>query len=492
MLLTDWEIFECKVQRELKDKWRPAQITGGLRLLESILIAMFGNPDIAKLVREGEDTTQRLKFSEKAEEVVAKTQWSPNTISQRWCEVRKIIALTTIHPDFTSTMRLRRTAKCDTNPIIGKQYIKGSASRLLLESWIEKLRCVSKNKSDSSLRNIIGFLTLYCSKIGIDINAWPEDAVTVIDMANTEDFLTSVVGTNKGCGKKLHWIQLFLTHVINSKAIIRPEFRSSLEQKSQCMSDAAADDNDGKDYHRIDNDDLTKIYESCKENVFDQLMFMLMITTGLRIGGVVNIKRAAVATLENNEWVIKDHARTLEKGRKWYNFSLSRRTKELIVLWLQKLRPADPSPYLFPGKAGARMTTNALRSRFTKICSDAGLVGPQYHPHAVRHSFAHILLESGNTPHVVGKLMNHSSSATTEKFYLKESAAEVLSRANVPWFKSEEKPDVKAQPLPTFLNEARATQNDKTNAKKRKHNMMKQFGTLNGLMASMAQSDTSM
>ena len=54
--------------------------------------------------------------------------------------------------------------------------------------------------------------------------------------------------------------------------------------------------------------------------------------------------------------------------------------------------------------------------------------------------------------------MGHASSATTEHFYLKENAAEVASRAKIPWFNGNEE---KKKIVPSFLAEA-----DKQNTKK--------------------------
>ncbi len=70
------------------------------------------------------------------------------------------------------------------------------------------------------------------------------------------------------------------------------------------------------------------------------------------------------------------------------------RVQELTQIWLTQIRPADPSPYVFPGQLGGHISTATIRLAFHGLCSAAGLTGKEFHPHALRHSYAHILLES--------------------------------------------------------------------------------------------------
>ena len=93
------------------------------------------------------------------------------------------------------------------------------------------------------------------------------------------------------------------------------------------------------------------------------------------------------------------------------------------------------------------------------------------HPHALRHSYAHILLNSGNSVDIVSKLLGHSSSSTTEKFYLKETASDVAERANIPWL---DKSLTCKKVVPDFLKATTQPEpaKDRT-AKKRMKNMSK-------------------
>ena len=150
---------------------------------------------------------------------------------------------------------------------------------------------------------------------------------------------------------------------------------------------------------------------------------------------------------------------------------MTKRVQELVEHWLAKLRPADLSLYLFPGRHGA-ISTETIRNRFGRLCKARGLTGREFHPHALRHSYAHILLETGNSVDVVAKCLNHSNSAVTEQFYLIESAVEVNSRANIPWMRGADDRKRDAAIVPRFLGGAAAesTAHSRNDAKRKRIN----------------------
>jgi integrase len=202
-------------------------------------------------------------------------------------------------------------------------------------------------------------------------------------------------------------------------------------------------------------------------------MYMILITTGMRVGGLAQIKIEHVAIMMTNDVEIKQSGRTIEKGKKWFTFMMNEQVRTLMYDWIVNHRPADPSPYVFPGQCASRchITTTTIRNVFQGWCKAAGLTGKEFHPHALRHSYAHILLESGNTVDVVSKLLNHSSTKVTEQFYLKENASEVAERANIPWLVKENKK--KRQIVPAFLVQqtARTPKDDARQKKKRRKAM---------------------
>jgi integrase len=248
--------------------------------------------------------------------------------------------------------------------------------------------------------------------------------------------------------KKAMWLKLLLNNILGADIPV-PD---GLLKRPRTLQ--GVDDGDGSDVHRISSEDLEKIHAQSKCSVLDELLFTLMITTGLRVGAVTLILIASVADVVDHHFVVRTQSRTREKGNKWAHFLLTTRVQELVRAWLTGHRPAVDSPYLFPGATpGGHVTTNAIRGRFSKLCAAAGLAGRQFHPHALRHSFAHMLLEAGNSVDVVSKCLNHSSSAITEAVYLRESATELLRRANIPWLRGAQ---MGAPSPPLFLSEPAA------------------------------------
>ena len=166
---------------------------------------------------------------------------------------------------------------------------------------------------------------------------------------------------------------------------------------------------------------------------------------------------------------MKEQGKTKEKGNKFAFFVICPRVKHLMHQWLSFHRPADDGPFLFPGKAqGGHMSTDCIRKRFKRLCQVCGLEGREFHPHALRHTNAHILLECGNSVEAVSKCLNHSTPGVTQKFYLSESAVEVQARCNIPWAHvetEEEKRQRALDALPHFLKDGVAsTTKDKKSA----------------------------
>ncbi len=425
----------------------------GLRLLKGTLIRLFTTPSMSKLVEVSGSTQQRIDFSVAATDVSQGFGWCRGSAHTAFRVLCRVLSCTTIDTDFTRTIRLL-PAKQERNIILGKNYSKRpptDPARVMLESWVLKLREHTKCKSDLSLRNIMNFILGSCvPSFGLDVDTWPQNVKDIVQERYNESICMKIC-EGKNHGKKACWLQVFLTNIVDTKCVVDKAIRRRLT--INCSADGDGDrDDDGADHHRISATDLDKMFAACADQMPHKLMFMLMITTGIRIGGLTNIRLTRVAKFEHNQWVVNGAGRTICKGNKIYRFAIAPDVKELLASWLQSHRPADPTPFLFPGRDGSKISTGTVRQYFHLICLKAGLQGEQFHPHALRHSFAHILLESGNTSAVVASLMNHSSSVTTEKFYLRESAEEVTSRANIPWLQGTDKKRQQEPVLPAFLN----------------------------------------
>jgi integrase len=193
--------------------------------------------------------------------------------------------------------------------------------------------------------------------------------------------------------------------------------------------------NDGSDHHRISVHDLEQIYTEAKKVSKHNLVCVILITTGMRVGGLAQIKTEHVVIIMSNEVEVKQTGRMIEQGKKWFTVVMNEHVQKLMYEWIVNHRPVDPSPYLFPGQRTSldHMTATTIHNIFQGWCKPAGLTDKEFHPYALHPSFAHILLGSGNAVDVVSKLLNHSSIKVTEQFYLKEAASDIAERAIIPW-----------------------------------------------------------
>jgi integrase len=131
----------------------------------------------------------------------------------------------------------------------------------------------------------------------------------------------------------------------------------------------------------------------------------LLILTGSRRGEVLKARWREI-DLDGGVWT-RPSAHTKQK-------KISRIPLNSIAIEvLKKMRLDDPEgEFLFPGTTGAPLVD--LKRFWRNIRKQAGL--PDVRLHDLRHSFASMLIGRGLTLPVIGKLMGHSNSQTTERY----------------------------------------------------------------------------
>jgi hypothetical protein len=461
--LKSWTQLETTMGTEFANtKTKRSHLAMALRLLRSSLVEMYQKPCIEALINSSSHAGECDRFSMAVCAGIAANRWSKGTAYKILALLKKVLLKTTIPEGFVKRIKYKGPSKT-VNRAIGKhgKLQSDAPSRVLLESWATLIKQHSRCRSDLSVRNIISFIVGSALKpLGLSVDAWPADVVDVVEERLVDESVVEAICQGKYSDRKLRWLQIFLTFIVKSPHIISSQLKLQIAAQRTDETNKNDDDDDdgngglddGTDLHRISSADLDALYTASTNDTMDELLYLLMITTGMRIGGVANIKTLHVVAIRKKAFVVLGEGRTREKGNKWFQFVTSSRVRVLILSWLNETRPADPSPYLFPGQSNGRISTSTIRLRFNKMCTSAGLTGMEFHPHALRHSYAHILLESGNTPDVVSKLLNHASVKTTEQFYIRENAVQVCSRANIPWMKNQESVS-KVEPLPKFLSE---------------------------------------
>lgn len=234
------------------------------------------------------------------------------------------------------------------------------------------------------------------------------------------------------------------------------------------IDDNIDEENNDKDLHRFTADEIQKLNDSC-QSTMEKLIFTILFTTGMRVGGLANIKVKNVAILKDGTWTSKNIGNTIEKGNKLRTFPISEIVKPHLIDWLKNHREITTSPYLFPSKKSCNrpMQTNVFQNIFKQIAGRAKITGSNAHIHAIRHTVGFLMSELGNNIEAVAKFLDHSSPATTQKYYVKYSCKENMNRMSVPWFdkKIEDKVEVPKCLMNNKNEKQDNTKQDKKNKK---------------------------
>jgi site-specific recombinase XerD len=435
------------------------QWNASMELLAYTLHLMYGSTSITKLIeRSSETCMESVLFNEKMNEVIKINNWKKSTSRVIFYNLKRILKNTTINRGFLNKICLQYTNTVPKNspewclPSKFKKLPSNNNTKIWLINCIKKCHTHTSYKSQVTIKQFLAYIIKILDKLGIRVDDVSEINSTHIFECVTLTKLKKVINSVKSClseKNKILYIISFFKKILQLEHIDMTEL---LEWK-ECSTSTPSSSMEIKpdhDTHRISNIELQKMYEESSKNIRDELMFMLLITTGMRVGGLSNIKLSHVCDMLGNEIIVKNIGRTLEKGNKWFSFQINERTKKLIHFWIENHRKSM-GEYLIPGRGtDAGMCPNRIGKIIKDIGKRSGVVGTHVHPHSLRHSFAHILLEYGNDIPLISKMLGHSTSQTTESYYLIESAADASKRANIPWLNNN-RDDEGTYGVPSFL-----------------------------------------
>lgn len=140
------------------------------------------------------------------------------------------------------------------------------------------------------------------------------------------------------------------------------------------------------------------------ENEKHKLMIFLIYSAGLRISELLNMQVTDI--LVDRKMVLVRRS----KGRKDRYTILAETALKMVLDYIEK---ESPTKYLFEGQFGGRYSDTSVRKILNRAKYNAG-VETKGSLHALRHSFATHLLESGTDLRYIQELLGHSSSKTTE------------------------------------------------------------------------------
>ena len=150
----------------------------------------------------------------------------------------------------------------------------------------------------------------------------------------------------------------------------------------------------------------------------DAAMVELLYGGGLRVGELTGLDVQASAQARG--WIDLDagEAHVLGKGGKRRSVPIGAKAAEALHKWLAvrgDIDAADPSPALFLGRYGTRLTAQSVWQRLQRRSQLSGLATP-VHPHMLRHSFASHVLQSSGDLRAVQELLGHANISTTQVY----------------------------------------------------------------------------
>jgi integrase len=430
------DVYTYDVVQLTKPNWKQA-----LKLLKETLYVAYGSTMMKNLISDANNNTIEASktFTIACNKTVEVNKWKKRTAMSTLSNLKKILRKLDIPDSFIDKIKivsdgLDRKSPEYCLPSVYKKLPQDDPSKVLLLDWVLRCKQETRNKSQSSVRLIIGFAIKLCHALDYNLSTF-ERPGTVTKQRSQGSQLSfaslklALDRINVGLSKTLQTrflmviIPVFFRNTIISENEIKTISAGEVKKTDEIIHEI--------DTHRISYDELSLMYESSKANKRKHAIFLLMATTGLRVGGVSNILLNNVAKIVNNNIIINADGRTLEKGKKWFSFVICDELRNALTEWIH-IRPIN-SEYLFPGRGTQPLCTSRIGMLIKEIATSANVYGPHVHIHALSHSFAHILLETGNDPSKVLKRIGPASTATTEKYYLKQSAVEVSKRYNIPW-----------------------------------------------------------
>ncbi len=429
----------------------------GYTLLKHSLYIIYGSTNIEKFITETSKLyTLSERFSQTMKDVAAVNQWSKSTTTVAFSSLKKILSDTQISSSFLQRIiiphdkKLSKKSDAFCLPRKYKLLPDDDPNKQTLITLVQECREKSRYKAQDSITAWISFICQFLDNLNLE----PQHFKNAKDCSfNTISDTIKDTRPNLNYSRKVQFTSILICNILGNGEWID---KFNLLKKTSTKNKPFESDTDK---HRISTDELEVMYDASKDKLIDETLFLLMITTGLRATGVSHIKLEHVVTTINDKTIVKQTGRTLEKGNKWFTFVINKKVHSLLERWIDEGRKSRGS-YLFPGRGeDIGVCPHRINSIIKGIAKRAGLEGPHIHAHSLRHTFAHILLEEGNKPELVAKMLGHSSAATTEKYYLKESASEVSNRLNIPWISKEKAKST----VPSFMKEDKQKPKEKKN-----------------------------
>lgn len=256
--------------------------------------------------------------------------------------------------------------------------------------WLDHLR--DSGKSENTIRAYRGRVLLFGKWFeGTNGEAITPDRVTPTDLREYKSYL---LGTKKYAPAT---VNLSLTAIadwlaFHEKTVRMPSYIEEVKSAPQWLD-------------RLEQHALSRAVE--RENApRDVALLTLMLNTGLRI--------SEVAALDISDLTLGERSGSAKvrqgKGGKFRVVPLNSDTRKALREYLGT-RTTGPVFLSQRGRGKKRLTASGIRQIIDKYSYLAKL--PELHPHALRHTFAKNLLNTGEGIEMVAEILGHKNLNTT-------------------------------------------------------------------------------
>lgn len=157
---------------------------------------------------------------------------------------------------------------------------------------------------------------------------------------------------------------------------------------------------------------IDNIEDKAKDSMVnrDLLLFMLGITTGLRVAAIAQINIEDI-NLDNGT------IHVIEKRNKEFDVLISKKVKKILIAWLndrKKYFGNVDTNALFVSQYGQRISYDAIRKLLMRYAE--GVTNKKITPHVMRHSCATAIYEKTGDIYLASAQLHHSNISTTMRY----------------------------------------------------------------------------
>jgi integrase len=449
--MTDWLAMEEKIRTDIAKGTRPHNIKMAILLLTSVCTELYNGSFDELLTAADSKVAENIRFSAGLRVASDSFGWKTrHTVMKILGVVRRILLLYGVKSLFVASLRIDHGVKLSAIDKLLRPHVKSfnnsDPSYTRLVGWVTTLKRRTKLRSDQSLRKFLSFvLGKVLPQLGVaDISNIDTLTIETVREKLSASCVLKLCGDKTSNTTYLAWLKSFVEHILKMDITLDAEAVEEIVHIKRAL-DEDKSDRPAKQ-HRLYNEDLEKMRTAGEDDPLFFAVFIIMLTTGLRVGGVARILLAdAISTIDGTT-IVNEDFKTIEKRNKTVKSRFNLPTRVAVHTWVSNYRPASSSPYLFPDQQGiSHVPTNRIRETFADIAYAAKLEGTHYHPHSMRHTFAHMCKEQNMSLDDLRDQLNHTSSRTTAKSYVDKSAKQTTACLNHPF--ADSKPPSVAPPV---------------------------------------------